>query len=228
MTSIALVGPGRHGTAIAQLFASHGVDIDLYHHRPAKAELAARTVRESARDAEVRVASSLAEAVSRNELVVLTTLWDAPQRAVLGELGDLMRDRALLDVSNPLDVTPAGIIPRRPLQGSAGQFVATLLPDGAGHAKAFSNLGTAMIASGADLTPPAVLPFLADSSATAELVRPYLARTGWRPWLAGGISRSRELEIGGRFNVASGRYGRARLEEREFLALDGAEAKLVD
>lgn len=141
MTSIALVGPGRHGTAIAQLFASHGVDIDLYHHRPAKAELAARTVRESARDAEVRVARSLAEAVSRNELVVLTTLWDAPQRAVLGELGDLMRDRALLDVSNPLDVTPAGIIPRRPLQGSAGQFVATLLPDGAGRTRATRGAG---------------------------------------------------------------------------------------
>ena len=38
MTSLSLIGPGRHGTAIAALFASHGVDVTLFHYRPQKAE----------------------------------------------------------------------------------------------------------------------------------------------------------------------------------------------
>lgn len=58
MTSLALIGPGRHGTAIARLFASHGIDVVLYHHRKAKAEAAAAAIRAVARDADVTIASS--------------------------------------------------------------------------------------------------------------------------------------------------------------------------
>lgn len=226
MTSIALIGPGRHGTAIARLFAAHGTDVTLYHHRPEKAAAAARSVEAVARDAAVAVAPTLADAVDGQELVVLATLWDAPQRAVLGELGDALVGTTLLDISNPLDVTPQGIVPRRPAEGSAGLFLATLLPAGTGHAKAFSNLATAFIEEGADHEPPAVLPFAADSAATAEVARRYLERTGWRPWLVGGIDRSPDLEIGGMFNAVHGRYGRSRLDEAEMLAHAGPEASL--
>src|SRR5690606_7763723 len=124
MTSLALIGPGRHGTAIARLFASHGIDVVLYHHKQAKAEAAAASIRAVARDADVTIATSAADAVEGQELVVLTTLWDAPQRAVIAELGDALAGKVLLDVSNPLDVTPAGIVARRPAEGSAGQFLA--------------------------------------------------------------------------------------------------------
>lgn len=226
MSSIAIIGPGRHGTAIGRLFASHGVDVTLYHHRPAKAQAAARAVREVASDADVRVADTLADAVEGQEVVVLATLWDAPQRAVIGELGDRLSGKVLLDISNALDVTPAGIVPRRPAEGSAGQFVATLLPEGTGQAKAFSNLATAFITAGADQEPPAVLPFAADSGATADRIRPYLAATGWQPWLVGDLSASPDLEIGGRFNAVHGRHGRSRLDADEMLRHAGPEATL--
>lgn len=227
MTSIALIGPGRHGTAIAQLFASHGVDVTLYHHRAAAADAAARAVRSVAVDAEVTVAPTLAAAVESQELVVLTTLWNAPQRAVISELGEALVGKVLLDVSNPLDVTPAGIIPRVAAEGSAGQFVATLLPAGVGHAKAFSSLATAYIRESADMQPAAILPFAADSAATEAIVRPYLAATGWQPWLVGDISVSRELEIGGKYNAVHGRYGRSRLDAEQMLAHAGAEAEIA-
>ncbi len=226
MSSIGIIGPGRHGTAIGRLFASHGIDVTLYHHRPAKAEAAAQTVRAVASNADVRVADTLADAVEGQEVVVLATLWDAPQRAVIGELGDRLAGKVLLDISNPLDVTPAGIVPRRPDEGSAGQFVATLLPEGAGHAKAFSNLATAFITEGADQEPPAVLPFAADSGATAGRIRPYLAASGWLPWLVGDLSASPDLEIGGRFNAVHGRHGRSRLDAVEMLRHAGPEATL--
>jgi len=68
MTSIALIGPGRHGTAIAQLFARHGVDVTLFHHRPAKAAAAAGEISRVAADGvTVRVADSLADAVEGQE-----------------------------------------------------------------------------------------------------------------------------------------------------------------
>ena len=44
MVSLSLIGPGRHGTAIAQLFAAHGVEVTLFHYRPQKAERAARAI----------------------------------------------------------------------------------------------------------------------------------------------------------------------------------------
>jgi predicted dinucleotide-binding enzyme len=224
MTSLALIGPGRHGTAIAKLFASHGVDVTLHHHRPEKAEMAARAVSAVADGAHVSIAPTLATAVEGQELVVLATLWDSPQRAIISSLGESLVGKVLLDVSNPLDVTPAGIIPRAPREGSAGQFVATLLPEGVGHAKAFSNLATAYIGESADQQPLAVLPFAADSAATADRVRPYLERTGWLPWLVGNLSISRELEIGGKYNTMHGRWGRSRLDSEQMLANSGPEA----
>ena len=225
MTSIALIGPGRHGTAVARLFARSGVSIRLYHHRPAKAQAAAAHVRAVARDADVIVAGSLSEAVDGQEIVALTTLWNAPQRSVITGLGDHLVGKVLLDVSNPLDVTPQGIIPAHPAEGSAGEFVATLLPLGAGHVKAFSNLATAFIEEGGEQS--AVLPFAADSARTAEIIRPYFARTGWNPWLVGDIGISRQLEIGGRYNAVHGRHGRARLDVEEMLKYSGPEAVLV-
>lgn len=171
----------------------------------------------------MRVAKSLAEAAEAADVVALTTLWDAPQRAVLAEIGDRLVGRVLLDVSNPLDVTPAGIIPRRPAEGSAGQFVATLLPAGVGHAKAFSNLNTAVITAAADKTPPAVLAYLADSRATNDIVRPVLEHTGWQPRYVGDLSQSAELEIGGKYNAVHGHWGRSALEPGEFAARFGPE-----
>lgn len=226
MTSIALIGPGRHGTAIASLFASHGTDVTLYHHKQAKAEAAAQAVRAVAKDASVTVAATLAEAVEGQELVILATLWNEPQRQVIEDLGENLAGKVLLDVSNPLDVTPAGIIPRKPVEGSAGQFLDTLLPANVGHGKAFSNLATAYINESADKNPAAVLPFAADSAKTADTVRRYLASTGWQPWLVGDISQSRELEIGGKFNAVQGRWGRSRLDAEEMLQYAGPEATL--
>lgn len=223
MTSIALIGPGRHGTAIARLFASHGVDVVLYHHNPAKADSALDAVSEVARNATVTVAPSAREAAAGQQVVALTTLWDAPQRAVIGELGNDLAGKIVLDVSNPLDVTPRGVVARRPKEGSAGQFVATLLPAGAGHAKAFSNLATDFINDGADRDPKAVLPFLTDGPETTAVIRDLLARTGWAPRFVGGIDQSAQLEIGGRYNVAVGGYGRARLTSAEFGAHFGPE-----
>lgn len=226
MTSIALIGPGRHGTAIAKLFASHGIDVTLYHHRPEKARSAAAAVSAVAKNATVNVADSVNDAVNGQEIVFLATLWDRAQRDVINTLGDALQGKILVDVSNPLDVTPVGIIPRTPAEGSAGQFVATLLPANVGHVKVFSNLATDLINAGADVSPLAVLPFAADSQRTADRIRPYLEATGWQPWLVGDISVSGDLEIGGKFNNVQGRHGRSRLDAVQMLEYAGPEAKL--
>lgn len=224
MTSIALIGPGRHGTVIAQGLVAHGAELHLYHHRPAKARAAADAIESHAKNGgSVTVAASAGEAIAAADVVFLTTLWDAPQRQVIGELGDALAGKILVDISNPLDVTPAGIMMRQPVEGSAGQFVATLLPAGTGHVKVFSNVPTAAILTAADKTPPAVLPFLADSDETAARIRPVLELTGWQPWYAGDISRSAELEIGGPFNRIQGRWGRAAADAAQIEALDGPE-----
>lgn len=227
MTSLSLIGPGRHGTAIAALFASHGVDVTLFHYRPQKAEAAARAVRGAAVDATVTVADTLEAAADAADVVALTTLWDAPQRAVLSQIGNRLVGKVLLDVSNPLDVTPSGISFRTPVQGSAGQFVATLLPDGVGHTKAFSNLATVALAAAADQTPRAILPYLADSAAAAQRVGALLDQTGWVSRYVGDIDRSAELEIGGRYNRVTGRLGRTVLDENEFTQQFGPAMQLA-
>ena len=223
MSTISLIGPGRHGTAIAQLLAAHGVEVTLFHYRPQKAEQAARTIAAAVPGAVVKIAESLEAAADSSDVVALTTLWDAPQREVLARIGDRLVGKVLLDVSNPLDVTPAGISFRRPVEGSAGQFVASLLPAGVGHVKVFSNLATAVLGTATDQEPAAVLPYLADSVETAHRVRPLLVRTGWLPWYVGDIDRSAELEIGGRYNKVAGRLGRTVLDVQEFSQQFGPE-----
>lgn len=223
MTTLSLIGPGRHGTAIAQLFAAHGVEVTLFHYRPQKAEQAARTITAVVPDAAIKLAESLEAAVDSSDVVALTTLWDAPQREVLSRIGDRLVGKVLLDVSNPLDVTPAGIFFRTPVDGSAGQFVSTLLPAGAGHVKAFSNVATAVLGAAADQQPCAVLPYLADAVATAHRVKPLLELTGWQPRYVGDIQRSADLEIGGRYNKVAGRLGRTVLDVREFTEQFGPE-----
>lgn len=227
MVSLSLIGPGRHGTAIAALFAAHGVDVTLFHYRPEKSAAAARAVTAAAVGANVKVAAALEAAADAAEIVALTTLWDAPQREVISRIGDRLVGKILLDVSNPLDVTPTGIHLRTPVEGSAGQFVAALLPGGVGHVKAFSNHATAALRTAADQTPPAVLPYLADSTATALRVQPLLARTGWLPRHVGDISQSAEIEIGGRYNKVAGRLGRTVLDEHEFTRQFGPASVLV-
>lgn len=226
MTAVTIIGPGRHGTAIGRLFAAHRIDVTLYHYWWHKADVAAALVHAAANDAEVTIAPTLEAAVDASELILLTTLWDAPQRQVLGAVRDALVGRILIDVSNPPVVTPAGARTSRPPQGSAGQFVATLLPPGVGQVKAFSNLKAVTLESDADHLPRAVLPFAADSARTAERVRPYFEAIGWQPWLIGDISRSAELEAGGRFATALGRFGRGRLDAEEMLRLGGPEAIL--
>ena len=107
MSSLSLIGPGRHGTAIAALFASHGVDVTLFHYRPQKAEAAARAVRAAACRRDRHGRRQPGGRRDAAEVVALTTLWDAPQRAVLSQIGSRLVGKVLLDVSNPLDVTPS-------------------------------------------------------------------------------------------------------------------------
>lgn len=200
----------------------------LFHYRAEKAERAAQVVRAAAPAATVTLAESLEAAAEAAEIVGLTPLWDAPQRAVISSIGDRMVGRILLDVSNPLDVTPTGIHFRTPFEGSAGQFVAALLPPGVGHVKAFSNLATSVLSTAADQSPRAVLPYLTDSEDAARRVQALLDHSGWLPRHVGDISQSADLEIGGRYNKVSGRLGRTVLDEEEFTQQFDPQKLVVD
>ena len=224
MTAISIIGAGRHGTAIGALFASHGVDVTLFHKKPERLALAHRTVTAAARGgATVTIAETLEDAVDAAEVVALTTLWDVPQREVLDVVRDRLVGHVVLDVSNPLDVGPAGISMRRPAEGSAGQFLDTLLAPGTGHGKAFSNMPTATISGAADKTPLAVMPYLANDARTAAVMADLLGQTGWQPWYVGDISQSAQMEIGGAYNTITGRWGRAAADAAEFGAAFGPE-----
>ncbi|MEV6162016.1 NAD(P)-binding domain-containing protein [Streptomyces sp. NPDC052052] len=223
--NVTLVGPGVHGTMIAALLARHGVGVTLYHYKPAKAEAAAAQVRAVAQDpSRVAVENDLHRAAAASDIVVLATLWGEAQRQVIQEIGDELAGRVVVDVSNPLDVTPHGIIRALSPHQSSGAFVAGLLPEGTSHVKVFSSIGPDALAEGADLADPAVLAYGASDArgkkAGAEMVR----AVGWRPWFLGDAVRNAvRLEIGGEVNVLRGRRGRL-ITEAEAEAAFGPEA----
>lgn len=226
MVALSIIGAGRHGTAIGKLFASHGVDVTLFHKKQVRLDQAYATVSSAAaHGAKVTVSASVDEAAEATQIVALATLWDAPQREVLDAVGERLVGHTLLDISNPLDVTPMGVSMRRPAEGSAGQWLDTILPAGVGHAKAFSNLATAIINGAADKTPPAVMAYLADTAETDQIIRPLLDKSGWLPWYVGDISQSSKMEIGGVYNDISGRWGRSALDATEFEARFGPEKR---
>jgi 8-hydroxy-5-deazaflavin:NADPH oxidoreductase len=213
----AIIGIGNLGGTVARELASGGEPVILSASSQAKARKLA---------AEIGGAASAAlnnrDAIQRADNVLLA-LWLSSSREVIGEVGDLLPGKLVIDPSNPVSVAVDGTITRTLPEGqSSGELIAGLLPQGTRFVKAFGSMGATQLASNAHRTPQRAVLFYAtdDAKAAAEVER-LIQIAGFDPVRAGGITTSARIEVGGDLHPWGGLNGRL-LDRDEAASLAGS------
>lgn len=181
---IAMIGIGNVGSALggALAKAEHGVTYGVRDASPddrAKAE---------ALGAEV---ATVAEAVATAEAVVLAVPWPALEAAV-GECGDLA-GRIVVDVTNPLAMTPHGMRLAIGFETSAAERIAELAP-GARVVKAFNQTGADNMARARTYATRPVMFAAGDDAQAKAAVMTLIEDVGFQAVDAGPLEAARLLE----------------------------------
>src|SRR5688572_25369231 len=184
---IAIVGPGKLGTALARLWSRRGHDVYLTYSRdPAKLEGIARSIGERAHPA-----ADLKVAVSRADVVVLTTKWAAVPDAIT-QAGKLA-GKLVIDCTNTM--SPRKAADGQPELRSCAEVLAELVP-GAHVVKTLNQAFVEVLNADSRLfegKQPTM--FLAgDDQAAKERAAQLVHETGFQPVDAGPLENARLLE----------------------------------
>lgn len=184
MTSISIIGAGKMGSAIADLSARAGADIQIVRRRAGAGPAPERA------DAEYGV---IGDGLT-GELVVLAVPYEAVAD-VLAHYRDQLGGKVVIDISNPIDFTTYDEL-LVPPDSSAAAEIAKGVP-GSAVVKAFNvNFGDTLATGTNGTTRTTVL--LAGDDAEAKIaVISLVEAAGLRAVDAGPLSRARELEAMG-------------------------------
>jgi 8-hydroxy-5-deazaflavin:NADPH oxidoreductase len=179
---IAIIGAGNVGSGLAAAAtgAGHGVVVSATHPT---------TAQEAASKSGARAAASNTDAVRNAEVVVLAV----PHRAVadvIGELGDALTGKVVIDATNPVndsysDLTTSGV--------SAAEQLQQQLP-GASVVKALNTVFASRLANPTEGGQPVDAFIAGDDAAAKTTVSALVESLGFRPVDAGGLRMARTLE----------------------------------
>ncbi|MBM7797068.1 hypothetical protein [Pseudoglutamicibacter cumminsii] len=179
------------------------------------------------------------------DVVILALPFGAAINEVVAGLGDALAGTAVVDISNPVEMTALG--PKQAMYvpaGSAGQELAQRLPAGCVHIHGLTHLDASVWAEAAALgaqskplgvqgsdsgvggSAPAALPLVASAPASDPRVHTVLdlfTRMGFEPRIIGGIEDSPLIEVGGPWALA---YARRSPISSDFSWKAAAEASL--
>jgi hypothetical protein len=131
----AIIGVGNIGGTVARALASGGEPVLLSATSSDKVQKLAAEIGTPA-----TAALDNRDAIQRADAVILA-LWLDSMKAVIDEVADLLPGKLVIDPSNPIAIAADGTISRTLPDGqSAGEVVASWLPQGTRYAKAFGTL----------------------------------------------------------------------------------------
>ncbi|MGA3146738.1 MAG: NAD(P)-binding domain-containing protein [Acidimicrobiales bacterium] len=193
MITVALIGTGGIGSAIARRLASGGEVLRL---SSADKESATRLAAQLGRTAVVAVDNR--DALRGADAVVLALRFPV-LKSVIDEIGEPMADKVVVVPSNPVGVDAQGNVSRLlPDEQSSGEVVAGWLPAGARLAMAFGSMSADRFESSSNRSPePAVLFYASDDDRAGEEVERLIRAAGFDPLKVGGIEESGRFEVGG-------------------------------
>jgi 8-hydroxy-5-deazaflavin:NADPH oxidoreductase len=210
----AIVGVGQIGSTVARHLVNGGEPVVLAAQDQSHAEAVAQELGALAR------AASVEDAIAGADTVVIA-LWLKQSKELIPQLGGLLKDKIVVDPSNPLGFGENGEFLRTlPDDQSAASVIAALLPASAHYVKAFGTLSSDALASGANREPRAVLFYATDDDQAATEVERLIRTAGFEPLKAGGLVGALRIEgPGGDLT----QYGL----NREFVDLDEARAAVA-
>ncbi|WHX22099.1 NADPH-dependent F420 reductase [Streptomyces malaysiensis subsp. malaysiensis] len=185
MSSISIIGLGNMAGALAVRALAGGNSVEIIGRDPAKAKELA-----SALDGATVGTAGTAPA---GDIVILAVPY-ASAAAVVGEYGDALRGKVVIDITNPVSPDFRGLV--TPEGSSGAQEIAKAAP-GAHVVKAFNTLFSNVLAAGtADGRPLDV--FIAGDDAQAKArVSTFIESLGLRPMDTGQLPMARALENAG-------------------------------
>jgi NADPH-dependent F420 reductase len=180
MSNISIIGTGNMASALAHRALAGGNEVEIVGRDAAKAnELAA---------AVGGATVGTAGAAPAGDIVILAVPY-ASAAAVIGEYGDALHGKVIVDITNPIAPDLSGFL--TPEGTSGAQEIAKAVPEGVRVVKAFNTLPSEVLA--AEDRPLDV--FIAGDDAEAkEGVSALVESLGMRPLDTGQLPMARALE----------------------------------
>lgn len=198
----AIIGTGNIGGQVARHLVAGGGRVVLAARDESHAAALANELGPLASAAPVR------DAIAGADVVVLA-VWLDTTKELIGEHGDLLHRKVVVDPSNPIQLDASGGFTRTLPDGqSAASVIAGLLPADAHLVKAFGTLGADAFASSANRKPRrAVLFYATDDEGAAASVERLITTAGFDAVKAGGLSDALRIEVSGDLHQYGGLNG---------------------
>ena len=198
----AIIGVGNIGKAVARNLVNGEERVVLAAREGSHAIALADEL------GELASAASVEEAITGADVVVFA-VWLDTLKDLIGQYGDLLRGKVVVDPSNPVaQDANGGIVRTLPNDESSGSVVAGLLPAEAHFVKAFGTLGAESLASEANRTPRAVLFYATDDEQAAAAIERLISVAGFDPVKAGGVDAALRIETFGALHQFGGLNGK--------------------
>ncbi len=200
MTSISIIGTGKMGSAIAEVAARAGADIQIIRRRAGAGSSLERS------DATYAMVGD----ELTGELVVLAVPYEA-YPSILEHYRDRLAGKVVIDIANAIDFTTYDEL-QVPADSSTAAELSKALPADVRVVKAFNvNLGDTLSAGTNGTTRTTVL-YAGDDPEAKIAVSRLVEAAGLRGVDAGPLSRARELEAMGFLQIVLAAIGKTRYE----------------
>jgi predicted dinucleotide-binding enzyme len=183
MSSISIVGLGNMASALADRALAGGNTVEIIGRDPAKAQALAAALD----GATVGAAGTAPE----GDIFVLAVPY-ASAAAVVGEYGDALQGKVIVDITNPIAPDFTGFL--TPEGTSGAQEIAKAAPAGAHVVKAFNTLFANVLAAGSAEGRPLDVFIAGDDAQAKARVSVFIESLGLRPMDAGELPMARALE----------------------------------
>ncbi|MFI5713415.1 NADPH-dependent F420 reductase [Kribbella sp. NPDC051620] len=192
MSNVSIIGLGNMATAIAARALAGGNAVELIGRDQAKAEESAAALGGAT--------AGTAGAVPAGDIVILAVPY-ASAAAVVGEYGDALAGKVIIDISNTFNADASGLVTPDGIAGA--QQIAKAAPASAHVVKAFNTIFGHVLAQGGRLD----VFFAGDDARAKAAVSEFIESLGLRPLDVGGLEMSRWLESVGPLLMGLARNG---------------------
>ena len=183
MSSISIIGVGNMASALAGRALTGGNTVEIIDRDPAKAKALAAALG-GATVGTVGIAPA-------GDIVVVAVPY-ASAAAVVGEYGDDLHGKVIVDITNPITLDFTGFL--TPDGSSGAQEIAKAAPAGAHVVKAFNTLPRDVLAAGSVEGRPLDVFIAGDDAQAKARVSVFIESLGMHPMDAGQLPMARALE----------------------------------